>query len=315
MGNNNSRPTATSPVDPASALHHGPRSLKRLKSAPHSLRSLRLLDSRSTSSSFNSFSEKHSEKDKENQHPSRTGHPCVCASPPSCPKSVQPLSVPVITRVHLPSPTAGLLSAPSSARFASESDSAYARFLRDYPQYSSSWHVDALRRSEYDRLTPEETYVDYMGGALYPASLISVHAQFLQTAVLGNTHSESPRSALLSCAAVMTCPLTHRIFSSKLSAALTATARATVLSFFNAPPGSTVIFTANASAALKLVGEAFPFRPGVAFILPEDAHNSVHGIREFAMAKGAQIVYLSSPPRGGVRAQEAFVSSFLSWRI
>ncbi|KAI0291312.1 pyridoxal phosphate-dependent transferase [Russula brevipes] len=286
MGNNNSRPTATSPVDSSSTLRHGPRSLKHLKSAPHSLRSLRLLDSRSTLSSFNSFSEKHSEKDKENQHPSRTGQPCVCAPPPSCPKSVQPLSVPVITRVHLPSPTAGLLSAPSSARFPSESESAHARFLRDYPQYSSSWHVDALRRSEYDRLTPEETYVDYMGGALYPASLISVHAQFLQTAVLGNTHSESP--------------------SSKLSAALTATARATVLSFFNAPPGSTIIFTANASAALKLVGEAFPFRSGVAFILPEDAHNSVHGIREFAMAKGARIVYLSSPPRGGVRAQEAF---------
>jgi hypothetical protein len=32
-----------------------------------------------------------------------------------------------------------------------------------------------------------------MGGALYPASLISVHAEFLQNAVLGNTHSESPR--------------------------------------------------------------------------------------------------------------------------
>jgi molybdenum cofactor sulfurtransferase len=103
--------------------------------------------------------------------------------------------------------------------------------------------------------------------------------------------------------------LIHSTCSSKLSAALTATARSAVLSFFNAPPGSTVIFTANASAALKLVGEAFPFRPGAAFILPEDAHNSVHGIREFAMAKGAPIVYLSSPPRGGVRVKEAFVGA------
>lgn len=106
-------------------------------------------------------------------------------------------------------------------------------------------------------------------------------------------------------------PLAHSTCSSKLSAALTATARSAVLSFFNAPPGSTVIFTANASAALKLVGEAFPFRPGVAFILPEDAHNSVHGIREFAMTKGAPIVYLTSPQRGGVRVREAFVGALI----
>jgi molybdenum cofactor sulfurtransferase len=114
----------------------------------------------------------------------------------------------------------------------------------------------------------------------------------------------------LTCSVIIS-PLTHPDHSSKLSAALTATARAAVLSFFNAPPGSTVIFTANASAALKLVGEAFPFTPEAAFILPEDAHNSVHGIREFARAKGAPIVYLSSPPRGGVRVREALVSPML----
>ncbi|KAI9441769.1 PLP-dependent transferase [Lactarius indigo] len=188
--------------------------------------------------------------------------------------------------ILLPSPAAGFLSPTSSRGIVSEYDAAYARFLNDYPQYASSWHVDALRRSEYSRLGPDETYVDYMGGAIYPTSLISVHAEFLQGAVLGNTHSESP--------------------SSKLSAALAATARAAVLSFFNAPSGSTVVFTANASAALKLVGEAFPFIPGSAFLLPEDAHNSVHGIREFARSKGAPIVYLPSPPRGGVQVREAF---------
>ncbi|KAI9457536.1 PLP-dependent transferase [Russula earlei] len=285
MGNNHSQPTSTPTVDTASGLR--PRALRRLKSTPHSLRPLRPLEiasmSRSPSPSFNSMSEKHSEREKENR-------PCDC-SPHVLPshlsaKSVQPVSLPVVPHLLLPSPTAGLFSAASRIRPTSDSDLAYARFLHDYPLYSSSWHVDALRRSEYARLAPDETYVDYMGGALYPASLISVHADFLQTAVLGNTHSESP--------------------SSKLSAALTATARAAVLSFFNAPPGSTVIFTANASAALKLVGEAFPFTPGAAFILPEDAHNSVHGIREFAKAKGAPIVYLSSPPQGGVRIKEVF---------
>ena len=99
----------------------------------------------------------------------------------------------MLTHVLLPSPTAGILSAPSS-KLNSESDIAYVRFLHDYPQYASSWHVDALRRSEYTRLLSDEVYVDYMGGALYPACLITVHAEFLQAAVLGNTHSESPRS-------------------------------------------------------------------------------------------------------------------------
>jgi hypothetical protein len=209
MGNHHSRP-APHAVDAASSarpLH--PRSLKRLKSAPQSLRPLRPLDSpsistRSPSPSINSFSEKQIEREKENLHPNRKGRPCVCIPSPSPPppplpllprtRSVQPVSVPVLTHVLLPSPTAGLLSAPSSTRLNSESDFAYVRFLHDYPQYASSWHVDALRRSEYSRLAPDETYVDYMGGALYPASLISVHAEFLHTAVLGNTHSESPRS-------------------------------------------------------------------------------------------------------------------------
>ena len=113
----------------------------------------------------------------------------------------------------------------------------------------------------------------------------------------------------------LTLTLYHSTCSSKLSAALTARARAAVLSFINAPPGSTVIFTANASAALKLVGEAFPFTPRAAFILPEDAHNSVHGIREFAKAKGAPVVYLSSPPHGGVRVREVYVGGIPLRRI
>ncbi|KAI9465064.1 hypothetical protein BJY52DRAFT_1248413 [Lactarius psammicola] len=113
--------------------------------------------------------------------------------------------------ILLPSPAAGFLSPAPSRGVVSDYDTAYSRFLHDYPQYASSLHVAALRRSEYSRLGPDETYVDYMGGALYPTSLISVHAEFLQGAVLGNTHSESP--------------------SSKLSAALPATARAAVFSF------------------------------------------------------------------------------------
>lgn len=72
-----------------------------------------------------------------------------------------------------------------------------------------------------------------------------------------------------------------------------------VLSFFQAPRGYTVIFTGNATGALKLVGESFPFREGSSFVLGADSHNSVHGIREFAARRGAKVHYVPSTPTGG----------------
>jgi selenocysteine lyase/cysteine desulfurase len=52
-----------------------------------------------------------------------------------------------------------------------------------------------------------------------------------------------------------------------------------------------VVFTQNATAALKLVGESYPFCPGSRYALLFDNHNSVNGIREFACAKGASVEY------------------------
>src|SRR6185503_5038240 len=48
--------------------------------------------------------------------------------------------------------------------------------------------------------------------------------------------------------------------------------------------------------ALKLVGESYPFAPGGAFLLTFDNHNSVNGIREYARAHGAAIVYVPVVP-------------------
>ena len=67
---------------------------------------------------------------------------------------------------------------------------AYKAFLKEYPQYQLTWPIDVLRRTDFSRIDQAgETYVDYMGGALYPDSLVRVHANFLQRSVLGNTHS------------------------------------------------------------------------------------------------------------------------------
>ncbi len=51
------------------------------------------------------------------------------------------------------------------------------------------------------------------------------------------------------------------------------------------------MFTANATGALKLVGEAYPFAAGGRCLLTFDNHNSVNGIREFARARGACVEY------------------------
>ena len=67
-----------------------------------------------------------------------------------------------------------------------------------FKEYRLTWILDTLRRTDYTRLSRTssrgtETYVDYMGGTLYPESLVKLHAEFLSSVVLGNTHSVSNR--------------------------------------------------------------------------------------------------------------------------
>ncbi len=70
-------------------------------------------------------------------------------------------------------------------------------------------------------------------------------------------------------------------------------ARRYVLRYFNASPEDyIVVFTQNATGALKLLGEAYPFSAGGRYALTFDNHNSVNGIREFALAKGAEVTYV-----------------------
>ena len=75
-----------------------------------------------------------------------------------------------------------------------DSATAYKSFLRQYPEYKLTWLLDSLRKSDFKRLEKSgEVYVDYMGGSLYPESLVRMHSAFLQENVLGNTHSFSNR--------------------------------------------------------------------------------------------------------------------------
>jgi len=75
-----------------------------------------------------------------------------------------------------------------------DSATAYKSFLRQHPEYKLTWLLDSLRKSDFKRLEKSgEVYVDYMGGSLYPESLVRIHSAFLQENILGNTHSVSNR--------------------------------------------------------------------------------------------------------------------------
>ena len=115
-------------------------------------------------------------------------------------------------------------------------------------------------------------YLDYTGGNLYPQSLVLEHQRLLLGKVFGNPHSTNPTSDYA----------TRQVED----------ARTSVLKFFNASGDYTCIFTSNASAALKIVGESYPFSPNSNFILLADNHNSVNGIREFCKAKGGTAHYV-----------------------
>ena len=119
------------------------------------------------------------------------------------------------------------------------------------------------------QLQTEVTYLDHGGTTLYAKSLITQFANDLTANIFGNPHSASP--------------------SSKLSTERVEEVRTRVLRFFNADPDHfDVVFVANATAAIKLVAEAFhgygtaEGRSGFRYGYHKDAHTSLVGIRELA---------------------------------
>jgi selenocysteine lyase/cysteine desulfurase len=159
-----------------------------------------------------------------------------------------------------------------------DADNAFEVFLSAHPEYESTSGLDALRQREFARLDEQgQTYVDYTGSGLYGSSQITRHADTLLGQLLGNPHSDSP--------------------ASRTSTSLVERCRERVLHFFRADPQEyVVVFTANASHALKLVGESYPFGPGDVFLLTFDNHNSVNGIREFDRLRGARTTYVPMLP-------------------
>jgi selenocysteine lyase/cysteine desulfurase len=154
-----------------------------------------------------------------------------------------------------------------------QTDPDFVAFLREFPTYPTTHIIDDLRAVEYARLDlGGHIYLDYTGGGLYAESQLRRHHRLLAEHVFGNPHSGNP--------------------TSQAATQLVEHTREYILKFFNADPQEYVaIFTSNASGALKLIGESYPFANG-RYLLTFDNHNSVNGIREFAQARGGSVTYL-----------------------
>ncbi|MEO8576147.1 MAG: aminotransferase class V-fold PLP-dependent enzyme [Gemmatimonadales bacterium] len=131
-----------------------------------------------------------------------------------------------------------------------------------------------LRETEYSRLdAQDQAYLDFTGSALYAERQITANCERMRRSVFGNPHSENGPS--------------------RMSTRLIERAKSKLLAFLDASPDEYVVcFTANTSAAIKLVAEGFQFGERAPLVMSADNHNSVNGIREYARLRHARVHYL-----------------------
>lgn len=168
---------------------------------------------------------------------------------------------------------AQLMSGSFTASGASAPEGVLQDFTTRWPGYVSP-ELDGLRATEFARLDATgSVYLDYTGAGLHGSSQVQQHFELLASTVLGNPHSVSP--------------------ASQVATSLVQGARQAVLGHFKADPREyAVVFTANATAALRLVGENLGFDDASRLLLTQDNHNSVTGIACFARRVGAHVHWL-----------------------
>jgi molybdenum cofactor sulfurtransferase len=124
-------------------------------------------------------------------------------------------------------------------------------------------YIEHMRKTEYPMLK-DQLYLDHAGTTIYSKTLMDRFHAAMMSNLLGNPHSGSPSSQ----------QSTHMVDS----------VRTDLLKWFNAGPESfDLIFTANATAAIKLVMEAFRAQSGGFWYgYHIDSHTSLVGVRECA---------------------------------
>ena len=126
---------------------------------------------------------------------------------------------------------------------------ALARFWKPTP-YATTRKLDELRATEYGRLDADgQVYLDYTGGGLYAAASSSAH---MRAAARRRARQPALRQPDLARAP-------PRSWSGR--------ARTVLRLLQRLARRLPVIFTPNATGALRLVGESYPFGPGGNFLL------------------------------------------------
>ncbi|XP_057765284.1 molybdenum cofactor sulfurase [Salvia miltiorrhiza] len=152
---------------------------------------------------------------------------------------------------------------PDKERFLKE-------FGRDYGYPNAPHNIDDIRANDFKRLN-DVVYLDHAGATLYSESQMQGIFKDLSSTLYGNPHSQS------------NCSLT--------TSDIVGEVRQQILSFFNASPTEyNCIFTSGATSSLKLVGETFPWSSRSNYMYTMENHNSVLGIREYALREGAAAI-------------------------
>ncbi|KAF9959806.1 hypothetical protein BGZ72_008724 [Mortierella alpina] len=141
----------------------------------------------------------------------------------------------------------------------------------DSDGYGYSGNIDAIRREQYPQMK-DAIYLDHAGATLPSQTHLKKFTTDLTSNLYANPHSKSP--------------------SSQATSARVESARLKVLEHFKASIHGEwdVIFTANATAGIKLVGDAFPWTrraPGTTgpvskLTVLREAHTSLVGLRGLA---------------------------------
>ncbi|KAJ7693541.1 pyridoxal phosphate-dependent transferase [Mycena rosella] len=128
--------------------------------------------------------------------------------------------------------------------------------------------------AEYPSLA-STTYLDYAASAPPPLSVLHRLSETLATTLYSNPHSRSSSSVATS--------LEIDRCRGRVLEELCGLGSAADRSQWD------VIFTSGATAAMKLVGDAFPWQAGAIFRYLKQSHTSLVGVRGCALARGASV--------------------------
>ncbi|CAI2191488.1 13878_t:CDS:2 [Funneliformis geosporum] len=136
------------------------------------------------------------------------------------------------------------------------------KFLKEFSSiYGYDGKINQIREKEYPQLK-SCAYLDHTGSTTFAKSSLTEFVNDITNNLYGNPHSNSP--------------------SSQASTERIKKVRTKILEHFDANERDyAIIFTQNATASIKLVGEIFPWTNKSSYRYLRESHSSINGLRRF----------------------------------